>query len=94
LSAAARAPERLELLRLRGFPSRRSRRLVAAIWEDAACADLVDPGLVNIFERWESQAARETFRRSGPDTEQRPRLDPRLGAVITRKTTTRERTNP
>jgi quinol monooxygenase YgiN len=37
----------------------------------AICADLVDPGRVNIFERWESQAALETFRSSGPDTEQR-----------------------
>ena len=35
------------------------------------CADLVDPGRVNIFERWESQAALETFRSSGPDTERR-----------------------
>lgn len=33
-------------------------------------ADLVDPGRVNIFERWESQAALQTFRSSGPDTEQ------------------------
>ena len=31
----------------------------------------VDPGRVNIFERWESQVALETFRSSGPDTEQR-----------------------
>jgi hypothetical protein len=30
-----------------------------------------DPGRVNIFERWESQAALEIFRSSGPDTEQR-----------------------
>jgi quinol monooxygenase YgiN len=37
----------------------------------AICADLVDSGRVNIFERWESQAALETFRSSGPDTEQR-----------------------
>jgi quinol monooxygenase YgiN len=37
----------------------------------AICADLVDPGRVSIFERWESQAALETFRSSGPDTEQR-----------------------
>jgi hypothetical protein len=29
------------------------------------------PGRVNNFERWESQAALETFRSSGPDTEQR-----------------------
>jgi hypothetical protein len=28
-------------------------------------------GRINIFERWESQAARETFRTGGPDTEQR-----------------------
>jgi hypothetical protein len=28
-------------------------------------------GRINIFERWESQAARETFRSSGPDKEQR-----------------------
>jgi hypothetical protein len=36
--------------------------------------DLRGPGRprpVNIFERWESQAALETFRSSGPDTEQR-----------------------
>jgi quinol monooxygenase YgiN len=38
----------------------------------AICADLVDPGRVNIFERWESQAALETFRSSGLDMEQRP----------------------
>jgi quinol monooxygenase YgiN len=36
--------------------------------------DLRGPGRprrVNIFERWESQAALETFRSSGPDKEQR-----------------------
>ena len=33
------------------------------------CADLVDPGRVNILERWECQAALETLRSSGPDTE-------------------------
>lgn len=38
----------------------------------AICADLVDPGRVNIFERWESQDAVDTFRASGADTEQRP----------------------
>ncbi len=27
-----------------------------------------------IFERWESQTALETFRSSGPDTEQRPAM--------------------
>ena len=33
-------------------------------------ADLIEPGRVHIFERWESQAAVETFRRSGPSNEQ------------------------
>ncbi len=35
----------------------------------AITADLVDPGRVNIFERWESQAALEAFRSSGPPFE-------------------------
>ncbi|GAA3463755.1 antibiotic biosynthesis monooxygenase family protein [Saccharothrix longispora] len=30
-------------------------------------ADLVDPGRVVVFERWESRAAVEAFRGSGPD---------------------------
>ena len=34
-------------------------------------ADLVDPGRVNVFERWESQAAVNAFRGSGPSSEQR-----------------------
>jgi hypothetical protein len=38
--------------------------------EVAICANLVGPGPVNIFERWESQAALETFQ-ARPDTEQR-----------------------
>ena len=33
-------------------------------------ADLLDPGRVNVFERWESQEALETFRGSGPGNEQ------------------------
>jgi quinol monooxygenase YgiN len=40
----------------------------------AISADLVDPGRVNIFERWESQSAVDAFRRSGPDDEQRPAM--------------------
>ena len=47
-----------------------ARRAVGCL-DVAICADLVDPGRVYIFERWESQAALETFRSSGPDTEQR-----------------------
>jgi len=37
----------------------------------AITADLIDPGRVNIVEHWESEAAVEAFRSSGPDTEQR-----------------------
>ena len=33
-------------------------------------ADLLEPGRINIFERWESQAAVEAFRGSGPSDEQ------------------------
>jgi quinol monooxygenase YgiN len=36
----------------------------------AITADLLDPGRVNLFERWETQAAVETFRRSGPSNKQ------------------------
>jgi quinol monooxygenase YgiN len=38
--------------------------------DSAITADLVDPGRVNLFERWESQAAVKTFRSSGPSTKQ------------------------
>ena len=48
-----------------------ARRAVGCL-DVAICADLV--GRVNIFERWESQTALETFRSSGPDTEQRPAM--------------------
>jgi quinol monooxygenase YgiN len=37
----------------------------------AITADLLNPGRVNLFERWESQAAVETFRRRGPSNKQR-----------------------
>ena len=36
----------------------------------AITADLLDPSRINIFERWESQAAVETFRGSGPSDDQ------------------------
>lgn len=38
--------------------------------EFAITADLLDAGRVNVFERWESQAAVEAFRGSGPSDEQ------------------------
>jgi quinol monooxygenase YgiN len=45
-------------------------RKAAGCLDVAIAADLIDPGRVNIFERWESQAAVESFRRSGPVFEQ------------------------
>jgi quinol monooxygenase YgiN len=36
----------------------------------AISADLANPERINIFERWESQEAVETFRGSGPSDEQ------------------------
>jgi quinol monooxygenase YgiN len=36
----------------------------------AISADLADPGRINVFERWESQAAVDAFRGSGPSAEQ------------------------
>lgn len=36
----------------------------------ALSADLVEPGRINIFERWESQQAVESFRGEGPSDEQ------------------------
>ncbi len=37
----------------------------------AISADLIDPARINIFERWESRDAMETFRGSGPGDDQR-----------------------
>ena len=34
----------------------------------AITADLLDPGRVNLFERWESHEAVKTFRRRAPET--------------------------
>jgi quinol monooxygenase YgiN len=45
-------------------------RGAAGCLDFAIAADLLDSGRINIFERWESQAAVETFRRSGPSDDQ------------------------
>lgn len=42
-------------------------------------ADPVDPGRINVFERWESIAAVEAFRGSGPSDEQTATI---LGAAV------------
>lgn len=48
----------------------RQARGAAGCRDFAVSADLVDPGRVNIFERWDSRAAVEAFRGSGPSDEQ------------------------
>ena len=48
----------------------RQARRTAGCLDFALSADLLDPGRVNIFERWESVAAVEAFRGGGPSDEQ------------------------
>jgi len=57
----------------------------------AISADLVDPGRINIFERWESQTELETFRGNGPDTEQSQAM---LTASVEEYDVAGERTGP
>ena len=45
----------------------------------AITADLLDPGRVSLFERWESQAAVKTFRSSAPRNQQRAAM---LSALV------------
>ena len=45
-------------------------RSLAGCLDFAITADLIDPGRVNIFERWESQAALNTARGNAPGFEQ------------------------
>jgi quinol monooxygenase YgiN len=45
-------------------------RGIAGCLDFAITADPLDPGRVNNFERWESQAAVEAFRGSGPSGKQ------------------------
>jgi quinol monooxygenase YgiN len=45
-------------------------RRAAGCLDFAITADLLDPGRVNVFERWESQAAVKAFRRRAPRNKQ------------------------
>jgi len=45
-------------------------RDAAGCLDFAISADLVDPGRINILERWDSQAAVEAFRGSGSSDDQ------------------------
>ena len=63
-------------------PAQRERYLAGcvSVVEQARCApgcldfsitaDLVDSGRINVFERWETREAVQTFRGSGPSEEQ------------------------
>lgn len=48
----------------------RAARSAQGCLDFAISADPVEPGRLNIFERWESRAAIEEFRGSGPSDEQ------------------------
>jgi quinol monooxygenase YgiN len=48
----------------------RQARHAAGCLDFSISADLLDPGRINIFERWESRAAVDAFRGSGPSDEQ------------------------
>jgi hypothetical protein len=52
-------------------------RGAAGCLDCAITADLIDPGRVNIFERWESQAALEAFRGGPPSPS-----DEQAGAMV------------
>jgi quinol monooxygenase YgiN len=45
-------------------------RRTAGCLDFAISADLVDPGRINIYERWASQAAVDAFRGTGPTDDQ------------------------
>jgi quinol monooxygenase YgiN len=45
-------------------------RRAAGCLDFALSADLIDPGRINVFERWDTREAVEAFRGSGPSDEQ------------------------
>jgi quinol monooxygenase YgiN len=57
---------------------RQARRATGCL-DFSIAADLLEPGRVNIFERWDSQHAVDAFRGSGPSGEQRATI--RTGSV-------------
>jgi len=48
----------------------RQARAAAGCLDFTISADLLDDGRINVFERWESQLAVETFRGDGPSDDQ------------------------
>lgn len=45
-------------------------RAAAGCLDFAISADLLDPGRINVFERWDSRATLAAFRGSGPSDDQ------------------------
>ena len=48
----------------------RAARATPGCLDFAIGADLIEPGRINVFERWDSRAAVEAFRGDGPSDEQ------------------------
>ena len=48
---------------------RQARRATGCL-DFSISADMLEPGRINVFERWESQAAVDAFRGSGPSDDQ------------------------
>lgn len=59
----------------RSLPAMRSARQVAGCLDFSVSPDPLDPNRANVLERWESHAALQAFRGSGPDDD--------LSALIT-----------
>jgi len=52
----------------------RAARAAPGCLDFAIGADLIEPGRINVFERWDSRAAVEAFRGDGPSGEQNAAL--------------------
>jgi len=63
-------PEQRESYLAGCVPVVEAAREAAGCLDFALTADLVDPGRIQIYERWESQAAVEAFRGNGPSDDQ------------------------
>ncbi|MFI5835041.1 putative quinol monooxygenase [Micromonospora sp. NPDC051300] len=57
----------------------RAARAAPGCVDFAVSADLVEPGRINVYERWESDAQLLAFRGSGPDADQVAEI---LGAEV------------
>lgn len=64
------APEARDAYLADCVPVLEQARRTAGCLDFALSADLLDPGRINVLERWESRQAVETFRGSGPSDEQ------------------------